>query len=160
MSETELSNIQDIDSLVDPERLAASVVNALRGKGVTMTRGTKKFADVFACTNPERHPILVVAVAKVHAQYEKDKASAPRNENFTVLLLVFQSEHVILPFSNTNMNLHLGTMIRHKEYKKHLTFDKYMKVNVNDKLVPVQNNPTGRKVERELYFKEYYTTGV
>ena len=111
MSENELSNIQDIDSLVDPERLAASVVNALRGKGVTMTRGAKKFADVFACTNPKRHPILVVAVAKVHAQYEKDFAGAPRNENFTVLLLVFQTEHVCLPFSNTNMNLHIGTMI-------------------------------------------------
>ena len=160
MSETELSNIQYIDYLVDPERLAASVVDALRGKGVTMTRGTKEFDDVFACTNPERHPILIVAVAKVHAQYEKDQASAPRNESFTVLLLVFQSEHVILPFSNTNMNLHLGTMIRNKEYRNNITFATYMKANVNDKLVPVQNNPLSRKVQRELYFKEYYTTGV
>ena len=160
MSETELSNIQHIDSLVDPERLAASVVNALRGKGVTMTRGTKEFDDVFACTNPERHPILIVAVAKVHAQYEKDKGSAPRNENFTVLLLVFQSEHVILPFSNTNMNLHLGTMIRNKEYRNNITFAKYMKVNVNNKLVPVQNIIVPRKVERELHFKEYYITSV
>ena len=160
MSETELSNIQYIDSLVDPERLAASIVDAFCRKGVIMTRGTKEFADVFACTNPERHPILVVAVAKLHAQYEKDKGNAPRNENFTVLLLVFQSEHVILPFSDTNMNLHLGTMIRHKDYKKHLTFDKYMKVNVNNKLVPVQNIPVPRTIERELHFKEYYTTGV
>ena len=125
-----------------------------------MTRGTKEFADVFACTNPERHPILVVAVAKLHAQYKKDKGNAPRNENFTVLLLVFQSEHVILLFSDTNMNLHLGTMILHKGYKKHLTFDKYMKVNVNNKLVPVQNIPVPRTIERELHFKEYYTTGV
>ena len=58
------------------------------------------------------------------------------------------------------MNLHLGTMIRNKKYRNNITFAKYMKANVNDKLVPVQNNPTGRKVERELYFKEYYTTGV
>ena len=160
MSENELSNIQYIDSLVDPERLAASIVDAFRRKGVTLTRGTKEFANVFACTDPERHPILVVAVAKVHAQYKKDKGSAPKNENFTVLLLVFQSEHVIFPFSDTNMNLHLGTMIRNKDYRKNVTFAKYMKVNVNDKLVPVQNSPVPRKIERELHFKEYYISSV
>ena len=128
ISETELSKIEHIDSLVDPERLAASIVDAFRRNGVTMTRGTKEFADVFACTDPERHPILVVAVAKVHAQYEKDEGSAPKNKNFTVLLLVFQSEHVCLPFLNTNMNLHLGTMIQNKDYRKNVTFAKYMKV--------------------------------
>ena len=123
--------------------------------------GKKDFANLFTCTDPEFHPILIVAMAKVHAQYKKDKGSAPRNENFAVLLLLFQWEHVCLPFSNTNMNLHLGTMIRHKDYKKNSTFDKYMRKNVNQKLVPIQNIPVNNhNIERELHFKAYYTTSV
>ena len=126
-----------------------------------MKQGKKDFADLFACTDPEFNPILIVAVAKVHAQYKKDKGSAPQNENFTVLLLLFQSEHVYLWFSNTNMNLHLGTMICHKDYKKNGTFDKYMRKNVNHKLIPIQNIPVSNcNIERELHFKAYYTTSV
>ena len=124
-----------------PELLAASVQEAFGLKGVAIKWGNKDFANLFACTDPEFNPILIVAVTKVHAQYEKDKDSAPKNKNFTVLLLLFQSEHVCLPFSNTNMNLHLGTMIRDKDYKKNGTFDKYMRKNVNQKLVPIQNIP-------------------
>ena len=162
ISENELSNIKYIASLMHPELLAASVQEAFRLKGVAMKRGDKDFADLFACTDPEFNPILIVAVAKVHAQYEKDKAGTPGNENFTVLLLLFQSEpHVCLPFSNTSMNLHLGTMIRQKDYKKNGTFDKYMRKNVNHKLVPIQNIPvSNRNIERELHFKAYYTTSV
>ena len=162
ISDSDLSNIEYIDSLKHPELLAASVQKAFLNKGIALTRGDKDFADLFACTDPEINPILIVAVAKVHAQYEKDEDGTPKNENFTVLLLLFQSEpHVCLPFSDTSMNLHLGDMIRKKDYRKNGTFNKYMKVNVNHRLVPIQNIPvSNRTIERELQFKAYYTTGV
>ena len=132
ISDSDLSNIEYIDSLKHPELLTASVQKAFLNKGIALTRGDKDFADVFACTDPEINPILIVAVAKVHALYEKDEEGTPQNENFTVLLLLFQSEpHVCLPFSDTHCNLHLGTMCREKDYRQNGTFDKYMKKKVN-----------------------------
>ena len=57
------------------------------------------------------------------------------------------------------MNLHLGNMIRKKDYKKSETFEKYMKNNVNHKLVPIQNGPPGtHTLEWQLQLKAYYTT--
>ena len=45
-----------------------------------------------------------------------------------VLLLLYQTEpQVCLLFSNTNVNLHLGNMIKKKNYKTSVTFDKYIK---------------------------------
>ena len=59
----------------------------------------------------------------------------------------------------TNVNLHLGNIIRNKDYKKSVTFKKYMKSNVNYKLVPIQNGPPGKHtIEQVLQLKAYYTT--
>ena len=162
ITDNELSKIKYIGSLINRDLLVPSIEEAFLNKGIALTRGVKDFADVFACTDPEINPILIVAVAKVHEQYEKSKAGTPKDENFTVLLVLFQSPpHVCLPFSDTHMNLHLGTMCRDKDYKKHGTFTKYMKVNVNHRLVPVQNIPvSGLTILRELHFESYYTTNV
>ena len=162
ITDNELSKIKYIGSLINRDLLVASVKEAFLNKGIALTRGVKDFADVFACTDPEINPILIVAVAKVHAQYEKSKAGTPKDENFTVLLVLFQSpSHVCLPFSDTHMNLHLGTMCRNKDYKKHGSFNKYMKVNVNHRLVPIQHIPvSNRNILQELHFESYYTTNV
>ena len=76
------------------------------------------------------------------------------------LMLLFQKEpHFYLPFSTTHMNLHLGKMIRDMEYKAPKTFAKYMKNNVNHKLVPIQRGrPGSSKVKRQIQFDSYYTT--
>ena len=59
------------------------------------------------------------------------------------------------------MNLHLGNMIRKKDYKGSSTFEKYMRKNVNHKLVPIQNRPpSNHTIERVLHLKAYYTTGL
>ena len=140
--------------------LAESIRLACHTRGITLKRGTKEFANVFACTEPEYNPILIVAAAKVHETYEKDEMGTPVDEQFTVLLMLYQMEpHLCLPFSSTNMYLHLGNMIRKKDYKKFGTFEKYMKNNVNQKLVPIQNGPPGKHtIERQLQLKSYYTT--
>ena len=116
---------------------AESIQLICHTQGVTLKFDTKQFADVFAYTEPEYNPILIVVVAKVHA-YEKKRMGTPVDEQFTVLLLLYQTEpHLYPPFSNTNMNLHLGNIIKKKDYKKSETFDKYMKINMNHKLVPI-----------------------
>ena len=117
---------------------------------------------MFACTELENNPILIVAVAKVHETYEKGEVGTPRDEHFTILLLLYQTEpHVCLPFEKANVNLHLGNMIRNKDYKKSVTFEKYMKSNVNHKLVPIQNGPYGKHtIKRVLQLKAYYTTNA
>ena len=57
------------------------------------------------------------------------------------------------------MNLHLGTMIRDREYGTSNTFNKYMLANVNHKLVPIQRKRQGNDtVQRKLHFLSYYTT--
>ena len=56
-------------------------------------------------------------------------------------MLLFQGEpHFFLPFSVTHMNLHLGNMIRDIDYKASKTIAKYMKNNVNHKLIPIQGD--------------------
>ena len=50
-------------------------------------------------------------------------------------------------------------MIKKKNYKSSVTFDKYMKKNVNRKLVLIQNKPPGKyTIKRVLQLKAYYTT--
>ena len=117
---------------------------------------------MFGCTEPEPNPILIVAVAKVHKNHKKDGMGTPWDEYFIVLLLLYQMEpQVCLPFSNTNMNLQLGNMIKKKNYKLSVTFDKYTKKNVNHKFVPIQNKPPGKHtIEQVLHLKAYYTTGL
>ena len=59
------------------------------------------------------------------------------------------------------MNLQLENMIKKKNYKNSVTFDKYMKKNVNHKFVPIQNELPGKDtIERVLQLKAYYTTGL
>ena len=157
VKDSDLNAINYIESFKQPMELAESIRRACYTRGITLKRGTKEFVDVFACTEPEDNPTLIVAEAKVHETHEKDEMGTPQDEQFTVLLLLYQTEpHLCLPFSNTYMNLHLGNMIRKKDYKKSETIEKYMKNNVNHKLVPIQNGPPGKHtIERQLQLKAY-----
>ena len=88
------SNVQAIEyinSLKEPMLLAESIQSACHERGITLTRGRKNFADVFSCQEPADNLILIVGVAKVHT-HEKDQCGIPKEENFTVLLLLHQKE--------------------------------------------------------------------
>ena len=105
-------------------QLAESVQRAFHTQGITLTHGYMEFADVFACTEPEINPILIVAMAKVHETHKKGVVGTLQDKHFTVLLLLYQTEpQVCLPFSNTNVSLHLRKMIKKKNYKTSVTFD-------------------------------------
>ena len=159
VTERDVKVIQYIESLNQPTELVEAIRVVCQTQGITLTLGTKQFDVVFSCKEPENNPILIVAVATVHP-HEKGGVGMPVDEQFTVLILLYQAEpHLCLPFSNTHMNIHLGNMIRNKNYKASGTFAKYMKNNVNHKLVPIQGGRPGTsKVERQLQFKSYYTT--
>ena len=75
-------------------------------------------------------------------------------------MLLFQEElHFLFSFTVTHLNLHLGNMIRDMDYKMSKTFAKYMKNNVNHKLIPIQQErPRSGKVQRKLFFDSYYIT--
>ena len=89
-----------------------------------------------------------------------NECGMPCYPQFTVLMLLFQKEpHFVLSFSVTHVNLHLGNIIRDMDYGASKSFDKYMKINVNHKLVPIQQQrPGSSKVQRQLLFDSYYTT--
>ena len=74
-------------------------------------------------------------------------------------MLFFQQEqHILFLFSTTNMNLHLGKMIRNMDYQMSKKFEQLMINNVNHKLVPIQHGRPGSNPQRQLYLKEYYIT--
>ena len=86
----------------------------------------------------------------------------PNQPQFTQLMLLFQVEpQFVLLCSTTNMNLHLGTMIRDNEYGANNTFDKYMLHNVNHKLALIQREGhVACTVQHKLNLHSYYTTSL
>ena len=86
---SDVQAIEYINSLREPMMLAESIQSTCHERGITLTRGRKNFADVFSCQEPADNLILIVGVAKVHT-HEKDQCGIPKEENFTVLLLLHQ----------------------------------------------------------------------
>ena len=74
------------------------------------------------------------------------------------MLLFQETLHIVYLFSNTNMSLHLGKMIRNMDYGVLATFHECMKKNANHKLVPIQYNNTGSSVQQQLFLSKYYIT--
>ena len=74
-------------------------------------------------------------------------------------MLLFQEEpYFVHPCLVRHVNLHLGNMIRDMDYKASKTFAKYMKNNVNHKLVPMQGGrPGSSKVKQQFQFDSCYT---
>ena len=69
------------------------------------------------------------------------------------MLLFQETPHIVLPFIDTHMNLHLGIMIRNMNYGVLATFHEFMKKNANQKLVPIQGDPRGSSVQRKISVK-------
>ena len=155
----EVKAIPHIVSLNQSDELANDMQDFCQTKEIALTPGGKSFVELFSCKEPEHNPILIVAVATTHP-YEESVYGMPYYPQFTVLMLLFQEgPHFVLPCSKTHVNLHLGNMIRDMDYGASKTFDKYMMINVNHKLVPIQRQrPGSGKVQRQLNFDSYYIT--
>ena len=155
----EVTNIQHIKELDQTAPLVAYFQAFSARKKIILTPGTKSFAQVLSCEDADPNQILIVAEATKHVQENNDldDTEMPYYQQITALMLLVQDEpYVIIPGSKTNQNLHLVKMIRTKDYGNQ-SFEKYMQVNVNEKLVPISNSTT-RGPERKLKFISYYTT--
>ena len=151
-----VNNIPHIRELVQTKPLVESILEFSTAKNITLMLGTKSFEELLSCKNAEATPILIVAQATKHPQEANDK-EMPYYPQFTVLMFLIQDEpHFILPASKTNKNLHLGKPIRSKDYGRK-TFEQYMQINVNQKLVLITSGDT-KPPERKLKFHSYYTT--
>ena len=152
---TSIPHIRELDWIAP---LVKSFVAFCKKKNIIISLGNKSFEQVLSCNDADPSPILIVAEATKHARENDDNdAEMPYYHQITVLMLLIQGvPHVIIPGSKANLNLHLGTMIQTKDYGNQ-TFEKYMQVNVNEKLVPISNSTT-QGPEHKLKFISYYTT--
>ena len=138
--------------------LAKDIQDFCQSQGITLALGDKYFADLLSCKELEHNLILILAVAKAH-DFKGNQCGMPCYKKITVLMLLFQeAPHFVLLFSTTNMNLHLGKMIRNMDHRQSKTFDQYMINNVNHKIVLIEQERTGSSPQRQLYLKEFYTT--
>ena len=69
VTDSNLNATKYIDSLKQPMELIESIWRACYIQGITLKRSTKEFPNVFACTEPENNPHLIIAVAKVQETY-------------------------------------------------------------------------------------------
>ena len=121
---TSIPHIRELDRIAP---LVKSFVAACKKRNVILSLGNKSFPQVLSCDDADPSPILIVAEATKHARETNiDDREMPYYNQIIVLMLLIQGvPHVILPGSKTNMNLHLGTMIRTKDYGNQ-SFEKYM----------------------------------
>ena len=153
-----VQKIPHTGSLNKHGELAKDFQDFCQTKRLVLALGDKSFADLLSCKESEHNPILIVAVANAY-EFEKNTCGIPWYNQFTVLMLLFEeAPHIVLLFSTTHMNLHLGKMITNMNYQQSNTFDQYMINNVNHKLVPIQQKHMGSSPQRELYLAAYYTT--
>ena len=135
--------------------LVASVRAFSEDKSIILTLGTKTFKELLSCKNADTNPILIVAEATKHDKETNDTKMVCYAQ-FTVLMLLIQDEpHLIIPGNKTNQNLHLGYLIRDENYGEK-SFDSYMRINVNRRLVPITDRSD--KLVRKLKFHSYYNT--
>ena len=156
--QAELAALPDIDNLYEPAKLIKTLTTFCSTKDITLTRGNKSVEELFNCKDPATNPILIVFAATLHKNEEHilDYPVA----TFVQLMLLYQTEpQIVLTGSALNSNLYMGTSIRNGDYGAQRTFDPYMHVNVNHKLVPVrrEDGKPGRLL-RDLRFHSSYTT--
>ena len=156
---TSIPHIRELDRIAP---LVNSFVAACKKRNIILRPRDKSFPQVFSCDDADPSPILIVAKATKHTREndDDDDTEMPYYNQIIVLMLLIQGvPHVIIPGNKANLNLHLGTMIRTKDYGKNTSFEKYMQVNVNEKLVPIpKSNSSTRGPERKLKFISYFTT--
>lgn len=150
------SNVDKIEQIysIDPsDAMVKNVMAFCTQQGLTLTLNGKPFGGLFSCTDPEPDTILIVVVP-IATTNRKMLVICPKNRTYYMLMLLFQdSLYMLLPFSHTNMNLHLGKLLRNNDYGKFSNtkkaFNNYMKHNVNQKISPIQGNtPSWSSVER------------
>ena len=139
---------QEIDTIPNIRDIHISTHNKtgalafLKQKGATLTPNTRRFNNLLSCQEPGAHMVFIVTQANPHDQ-EAGWINIPDSKPYVVYMLIIARKQIIIPFSYTNNNIHLGWLIQHQEYVKHRnnirkTFNEFMRANMNQKFCPVQ----------------------
>ena len=78
-------------------------------------------------------------------------------------MLLIAGKHMVLPFSHSNCNMHIGKMLRLRRYGTHTsgvakTFADFASANMHQKLCPIQGQrPVANSILRQLTFAHIYT---
>ena len=154
----DLAALPGIENVYEPDKLIKTLTTFCSTRDITLTKGNKSVEELFNCKDPATNPILIVFAATLH-KAEENILNYPV-ATFVQLMLLYQTEpQFVLTGSALNSNLYMGTSIRNGDYGAQRTFDPYMHVNVNHKLVPVRREdgkPGG--LLRKLRFHSSYTT--
>ena len=154
----DLAALSGIENVYEPDKLIKTLTTFCSTRDITLTTSNKSVEELFNCNDPATHPILIVFAAELH-KAEEHILNYPVSTFVQLMLLYQKGPQFVLTGSATNSNLYMGTSIRNGDYGAQSTFDQYMHVNANHKLVPVrrEDGKTGVLL-RKLRFHSSYTT--
>ena len=102
-----------------------------------------------------------------HTMHEAHLEGIPPGAHYVAYMLLIAGKHMVLPFSHTNCNMHIGTMLRLRNYGKHKsgvaigvakTFAEFASANMHQKLCPIQGQGNvASSILRQLTFAHNYT---
>ena len=87
--------------------------------------------------------VLLVCNAIPH-NHKTHLVGLPGGAHYVVYMLLLAGKHMIMPFSYTNCNMHISSMLRFRNYGTHRysavtkTFADFMSANMHQKLCPIQ----------------------
>ena len=111
-------------------------------KGLIVTPNNQALKIIFTCQEPYKRMVLLVGHAIPH-NHETHLVDLLGGAHYVVYMLLLAGKHMIMPFSNTNWNMHIGGMLRFQNYGKlkngvNKTFANFMSANMHQMLCPIQ----------------------
>ena len=106
--------------------------------------------------------VLMVCHAILH-NHEAHLVGLPPGVHYVAYMLLLAGKHMIMPLSHTNCNMHIGKMLRFRNYGTHRnrvnkTFADFRLANMHQKLCPIQGQrPVGSSILRQLNFMNIYS---
>ena len=112
-----------------------------------MSPNAQPLEMLFSCCKPFDTMVLFVCHATPY-YHNAHLVGIPPGAHYVVYMLLLAGKHILMPFSYTNNNMHVGSMLRLSKYSRHntsqvrKTFDEFMKANMHQKFCPIQALPS------------------
>ena len=158
----EIDDIVNIGDILVNNVAHDARLDYLRDKGLTVTANTEPLEMLFLCQQPYDQMVLMVCHVIPHTMHEAHLEGIPPGAHYVAYMLLFAGKHMVLPFSHTNCNMHIGTMLCRLCYGEHgsgvaKTFTDFASANMHQKLCPIQGQrPVGNSILRQLNFVHIY----
>ena len=146
-----------------PEHAHKASLAYLRQQGLTVTQNNQALEMIFTCQQPYNQMVLMVCHVIPHNQHESHLVGIPPGAHYVAYMLLIVGKPMILPFSHSNCNMHIGKMLRLRRYGEHTSgvakaFADFASANMHQKLCPIQGQGTvANSILRQLTFVHIYT---